>query len=411
MTNPFRNYLTPDKFPGQLRNTATVTLGSLLVPYPQYGKITQTNTNGKKLNTQTVELRAQRPFNNGFSVLVAYAWNHERVQQRFDDIANYQVLQTNGEEGWEWRPTDTPVHRLTTAFTWQIPVGRGQAVGTDWNAAVDAVLGNWQYTASGRFYSGRPVFFNTSYVVSGNPKLSNPTRDKWFDTSMFAVQDTFTPRSNPYLLRGAERPVGAVYRHDADQVVQHGLEVPPQARIEAYNVFDAIVWDQPEVNLASANFGKVTRKRVDSHGPRDPAGRSFRVLSHRRHRKRRTRANASSFVRTARRGSLAGFPVHRPACAQSRRRAANRLSRPRGQVARPRRRAASTSSKAFVTAPTPAGAVFFRRSLPSRGPACATRSNSVRSRRSPRLAGGRSAKTASISMSGRRALRDNASAR
>ena len=135
VTNPFRNYLTPDKFPGQLRNTATVTLGSLLVPYPQYGAITQTNTNGKKLNTQTIELRAQRPFSNGFSVLVAYAWNHETVQQWFDDIANYKVLQTNGEEGWEWRPTDTPVHRLTTAFTWQIPVGKGQAVGTDWNTA------------------------------------------------------------------------------------------------------------------------------------------------------------------------------------------------------------------------------------------------------------------------------------
>jgi hypothetical protein len=110
-----------------------------LVPYPQYGPITQTNTNGKKLNTQTIELRAQRPFANGFSVLVAYAWNHEKVQQWFDDIANYKVLKTNGEDGWEWRPTDTPVHRLTTAFTWQIPVGKGQAVGTDWNTAVDAV--------------------------------------------------------------------------------------------------------------------------------------------------------------------------------------------------------------------------------------------------------------------------------
>ncbi len=49
VANPFRNYLTPDKFPGQLRNTATVTLGSLLVPYPQYGAITQTNTNGRNL--------------------------------------------------------------------------------------------------------------------------------------------------------------------------------------------------------------------------------------------------------------------------------------------------------------------------------------------------------------------------
>ena len=39
-----------------------------------------------------------------------------------------------------------------------------------------------------------------------------------------------------------------------------------EARIEAYNVFNTIVWDQPEVNVSSANFGKVTRKRIDGNG-------------------------------------------------------------------------------------------------------------------------------------------------
>src|SRR4029453_4624430 len=275
VTNPFRNYLTPAQFPGQLRNTATVTLGSLLVPYPQYGAITQTNTNGKHLNTQTVELKAQRPFNNAFSVLVAYAWNHERVQQWFDDRANYQVLQSNGEEGWEWRPTETPGHRLTTAFTWQIPVGKGQAIGTDWNTALDAVLGNWQYTASGRFYSGRPVFFNTSYVVSGDPTLSNPTRDRWFDTSMFSVQDSFTPRSNPYYYKGLNGPWTPFADMTLTKAFKMGSKYRLEARIEAYNAFNMIVWDQPEVNLSSANFGKVTRKRVDGNGREIQLGARF----------------------------------------------------------------------------------------------------------------------------------------
>jgi hypothetical protein len=46
------------------------------------------------------------------------------------------------------------------------------------------------------------VFFNTSYVVTGDPTLSNPTRDKWFDTSKFAVQDTFTRAATPITTRG-----------------------------------------------------------------------------------------------------------------------------------------------------------------------------------------------------------------
>ncbi|MEO8682783.1 MAG: hypothetical protein ABI665_27290, partial [Vicinamibacterales bacterium] len=266
VANPFRNYLTVDKFPGQQRNSATVPLSALLVPYPQYGTITQTNTNGKKLNTQTIELRGQRPFRKGFSVLVAYAYNRERIQQWFDDIANYKVLRSGGEDGWEWRPTDTPVNRLTSAFSWQLPVGKGQAVGTDWNTALDSVLGNWQYTAAGRFYSGRPVFFNTSYVVSGNPKLSSPTNDKWFDTSKFAVQDSFTARSNPYYYSGLNGP--SAYFTDMTLTKMFNLNSTKriEARIEAYNVLNMIVWDQPEVNLSSANFGKVTRKRVDGQG-------------------------------------------------------------------------------------------------------------------------------------------------
>ena len=81
VTNPFRNYLTADKFPGALRNPATVTLGSLLKPYPQYSAMLQRNTNGKKTRTHTAEIRAQKPFTKGISFFAAYAWNNEKRQR------------------------------------------------------------------------------------------------------------------------------------------------------------------------------------------------------------------------------------------------------------------------------------------------------------------------------------------
>jgi hypothetical protein len=267
VTNPFRNYLTPSTFPGPLRNAATVTLGSLLKPYPQYTSITQTNTNGKGMRTHTMEIRAQRPFRGGLSFLAAYAWNHERIQQTFDDLATYRVLQTDGEEGWEWRPTDNPTHRFTAAASYMIPVGRGQKFGSDMHPALDAAIGGWQYSATARFYSGRPLLFGTSYNVSGNPKLDNPTRDKWFDTSMFSLlADTNTPRTNPWYFDGLDGP-GAFF---CDMTLTKAFAISKyrlEARFEAYNALNQIVWDNPDLTLANnTNFGKVTRKRLDSLG-------------------------------------------------------------------------------------------------------------------------------------------------
>jgi hypothetical protein len=265
--NPFRNYLTVDKFPGALRNNATVTLGSLLKPYPQYTAVTQTNTNGKQLRTHTAEIRAQRPFAHGVSFMVAYAWDRARIQQWFDDRATYQTLQTDGKDGWTWMPTaNSPTHRVTTAVTIQIPVGRDRKFGANMPKALDLLVGGWQYTASARFYSGRPILFNASLNVSGNPKLDNPTRDQWFDTSMFKVlSDTNTPRTNPWFYDGLNGP-GAQF---VDMTLTKGVTVGRyklEARLEAYNALNSIVWDNPDISISSSNFGKVTRKRTDGLG-------------------------------------------------------------------------------------------------------------------------------------------------
>src|SRR5262249_28810848 len=78
VTNPFRNYLTTSVFPGALRNgAATVSVASLLRPYPQYGAITQTNTALRKLHTVSYKFQAQRPFAQGLSLLVNYAYQRE----------------------------------------------------------------------------------------------------------------------------------------------------------------------------------------------------------------------------------------------------------------------------------------------------------------------------------------------
>jgi hypothetical protein len=277
VANPFRNYLPPDKFPGQLRNTATVTLGSLLAPYPQYSQILQRNTDdGRQMRTHTMEIRAQRPFLKGVSFLAAYAWNKESRMEWFDDLAQYQVFASNGKDGWEWRPTGLPAHRLTTAVTWQLPIGRGHAWLSDIPRPLDFVIGGWQYTTAARYYSGRLLLFNQTLVVDGNPKLDNPTNDRWFDTTKFhGLQDTFTRRNSPWYWDGLVGP--SVFLTDMTFTKMFTLTsvYRLEARLEVYNAFNNVVWDNPELNVSNANFGKVTRKRVDGTGREVQIGLRF----------------------------------------------------------------------------------------------------------------------------------------
>lgn len=271
VNNPFYQYLTADKFPGALRNNKTVQLQALLVPYPQYGTVTQTNTNGKLAIAHTFEARAQRPFSKGLSFVFSYAYNYEKVQQWFDDIAQYKVLKSNGADGWEWRPAaDVPRHRVTAAVTYQLPVGKDRRWGSSMPTAADLVVGGWQLSASTRVYSGRPLLFGT-YVVSGNPTLDNPTRDKWFDTSKFAVADSYARRTNPYYYDGLNGPGWSITDTTLTKMFNLTKRYRVEARIEAYNIFNQILWDNPDLSISSSNFGKVTRKRTDG------AGREFQL--------------------------------------------------------------------------------------------------------------------------------------
>ena len=91
---------------------------------------------------------------------------------------------------------------------------------------------------------------------------------------MFAVQDSFTPRSNPLHYDGLNGPWAPFLDMTLTKSFNFGREYRLEARLEAYNVLNHIVW-APEGEPSSANFGKVTRKRVDSHGREIQVGVRF----------------------------------------------------------------------------------------------------------------------------------------
>jgi len=260
VANPFFNYLTPDKFPGTLRTQSTITIGALLRPYPQYLAINQTNTAGRGEHLHSSEISLQRPFTKGLSFFAAYAYQREQTQEFFDDLATYS-------RSFQWRDTDTPRQRFTSAISWDIPVGKGRAYLKDMPTALDYVIGGWTFTTSTRIYSGRPLFFNQNLIVDGNPKISNPTTSMWFDVTKFHALPTSTDptlppnlhkRDNPWTFPGLYGP--GVWQ--SDMTMNKSFRITErfrlEARVEAYNVFNRIMFANPTVDFTSVNFGKIS---------------------------------------------------------------------------------------------------------------------------------------------------------
>jgi hypothetical protein len=160
--NPFFNYGTVETFPGALRTRSTVAVAELLKPYPQYINMTQEWTNGRKSKYHTLELRAQRPFYNGLSTLVGYAYVRGSRQEFYDNVDEYDGT-------WTWTDVPDPRHRLNVSLVWEVPVGRDRKYGSGMNGALDAVVGGWELAGNYRYESGQYLRFGGMIAPTETP--------------------------------------------------------------------------------------------------------------------------------------------------------------------------------------------------------------------------------------------------
>lgn len=256
--NPFYNYLTPDTFPGTLRNQPRVSRETLLRPYPQYGDLTQLNTAGFLNRYQALQMRIQRTYASGASLLWAYNYNREKTSNFFNDIDQYAGHLT-------FLKSNNPRHRMTISGTADLPFGKGQAWLNNANPIVNAILGGWSTSSIFYFNSGDFLRFG-AVLAEGNPRISNPSTEKWFDTSKFKVLLPFTPRTNPYQYEGLTGP--SYWNLDTSLSKMFRIEerVRLELRMEAYNLTNSFFWANPNTSVTSSLFGRSTSQRQGNRG-------------------------------------------------------------------------------------------------------------------------------------------------
>jgi hypothetical protein len=259
--NPFLNYGTVDTFPGQLRSRSTVTRADLLKPYPQYLSLLQDWTNGRNARYHTFELRAQRPFYQGLSLLAGYAYVRGTRQEFYDNVDEY-------DEQWTWIDAPDPRHRLNVSVVWNVPVGREARIGHQMSRALDALVGGWEIAGIYRYESGQ-------YLRFGGMLAPNETPDTiggvgagtfWFDTAGFERLPAFTRRANAWQYDGLKGPnYTNVDLSLAKRIPLRG-NVKLNLRLEAYNLLNGMNWANPSTTIGASDFGQVLRQADAYYG-------------------------------------------------------------------------------------------------------------------------------------------------
>jgi hypothetical protein len=256
--NPFYNLLPADKMPGALRTQPRVTVGSLLRQYPQYGALTERFLRGKDSRYYSLQLKAEKAMRNGLSFSFGYNYARETRDEFYDAIATYS-------RDFQMIDTRDPRHYIRTAGTWELPFGKGRKYGGNANRFLDALIGGWA-TSHIMMWNSGPLLTFGAMNVTGDPKIDNPTTDKYFDTSVFSQLQPYTPRTNPWYHDGL-RGFG-FWQWDATAVKYFQIteRVKFELRMEFYNFPNSFMPSQPNLSVTSSTFGKSTGVAGGNYG-------------------------------------------------------------------------------------------------------------------------------------------------
>ena len=120
---------------------------------------------------------------------------------------------------------------------------------------LDALVGGWNFSPVMTWRSGNYLSF-PGLIANGNPKVDNPSINRWFDTSVFQVLPAFTRRSNPWIYDGVTGP--GFFNLDMSMVKSFAIteRFSAEMRIDSFNLPNSMTWNDPSTAISSTFFGK-----------------------------------------------------------------------------------------------------------------------------------------------------------
>ncbi|MPZ20043.1 MAG: hypothetical protein GEV06_19330 [Luteitalea sp.] len=264
-------------------------------PYPGWQQIENAITRGQS-SYHGLQAKLEKRLSGGLYALASYSYGRAEdevgawgagangVQARVNpDLSNVEQA-LRGERGPNGQ---IPRHRFTLSEVWQLPIGRGRAIGGDMNPLVDALVGGWQLSTIWTARSGLPV--NVSLAGNGvDPNtgesysflsrnggslrpnlLGDPNRTSDAHADRFAFLDPTAYALQPINTPGDASRNSAwgpgFFTVDLSLVKRFALgDRHADVRVEAFNLFNATNYQNPNGTWGGSSFGVIS----DAYDPR-----------------------------------------------------------------------------------------------------------------------------------------------
>jgi hypothetical protein len=264
-----------------------------LQPFPQYQNVItnggQPASIGERAGNSTYHaliLKADKRYSSGLTLLASYVLSKmfsDSDTAQIDD-SNVNIDHYNRKLGKTLSDNDQ-THMTRFAFTYDLPVGKGRALGL--SGAADKVLGGWNVAGFLNYESGTPIEIGSGYSPIGTgsrPFITSydgwraavsgekfdPFKDVWWNSRAFnqgistaVLNERFgnATRLNPK----TRTPWVLNENVTLGKNVNLSERVRFTLRLEGFNIFNRVRWGSPNNTWTSPQFGLV---RSQANAPR-----------------------------------------------------------------------------------------------------------------------------------------------
>ncbi|MDQ2844303.1 MAG: TonB-dependent receptor [Acidobacteriota bacterium] len=264
-------------------NTATISNGQLLRPFPQFGSVTFASQGSGDSVYESFQLKMTKNFSAGGTALLTYT--NSKLIGDVESLSPW--LESYGPAGYQYwgnlrlerslSSFDVP-QRLVASYVVDVPVGKGKKFLSNAHGFTQAVAGGWGLDGTITLQSGFPLAFTTSqnnthdlgggsrpnYLAQSCPNgyfthgSAESRLNDWFLTSCFAQPAPFTFGGLSRTMPNLRQDILSNWDFALFKNFGFGERLKLQLRGESFNLFNTPQFSAPNTSLGSQNFGVVT---------------------------------------------------------------------------------------------------------------------------------------------------------